>query len=167
MCVWKEVDLVPLACEDEPQYTYNMYSTDTNTAINGPWSACQRNAIEMAFCWWADGPTLNAGLIALWFFQGIWDPDQYNAKKSYIFVIFQGGSRPPVPPSGSGHVLFEQPQVPQHSIACKVIKCLDCDKSNLLLVKEFSTNILIFKIQIPRCVKFNQGFNFEITGIKL
>ena len=39
---------------------------DTNTAINGPSSARQRNAIKMAFRWRADdGPTLNAGLVAL------------------------------------------------------------------------------------------------------
>ena len=39
---------------------------DTNTAINGPSSARQRNTIEMAFRWRADhGPTLNAGLVAL------------------------------------------------------------------------------------------------------
>ena len=38
---------------------------DQNTAINGPSSARQRNAIEMAFPWRADdGPTLNAGLVA-------------------------------------------------------------------------------------------------------
>ena len=39
---------------------------DPNTAINGPLSARQRNVIEMAFRWRADdGPTLNAGLVAL------------------------------------------------------------------------------------------------------
>ena len=39
---------------------------DQNTAINGPSSARQRNAIEMAFRWRSDaGPTLNAGLVAL------------------------------------------------------------------------------------------------------
>ena len=39
---------------------------DQNTAINGPSSARQRNVIEMAFRWRADdGPTLNAGLVAL------------------------------------------------------------------------------------------------------
>ena len=39
---------------------------DTNTVINGQSSAHQRNAIEMAFRWRADGgPTLNAGLVAL------------------------------------------------------------------------------------------------------
>ena len=39
---------------------------DPNTAINGPPSARQRNAFEIAFRWWADnGPTLNAGLVAL------------------------------------------------------------------------------------------------------
>ena len=39
---------------------------DINITINGPSSAHQQNAIEMAFCWWADnGPKLNAGLVAL------------------------------------------------------------------------------------------------------
>ena len=39
---------------------------DLNTTISGPLSARQRNAIEMAFLWRADdGPTLNAGLVAL------------------------------------------------------------------------------------------------------
>ena len=58
-----------------------------------PSSARQRNAIEMAFCWRADGgPTLNASLV----FQGI---QTSIAKKPYIFVIFQGGGvRTPCPP---------------------------------------------------------------------
>ena len=40
---------------------------DPNTAKNGPSSARQRNAIKMAFRWLGadDGPTLNAGLVAL------------------------------------------------------------------------------------------------------
>ena len=39
---------------------------DKNTTISGPSSARQRNAIKMAFRWRADdGPTLNAGLVAL------------------------------------------------------------------------------------------------------
>ena len=39
---------------------------DPNTAINGPSSARQRNAIVMAFRWRADdGPTLNAGFVVL------------------------------------------------------------------------------------------------------
>ena len=39
---------------------------DPITTINGPSSARQGNAIEMAFRWQADdGPTLNAGLVAL------------------------------------------------------------------------------------------------------
>ena len=39
---------------------------DPNTTINGPSSARQRNAIYMAFRWWADdGQTLKAGLVAL------------------------------------------------------------------------------------------------------
>ena len=39
---------------------------DPNAAINGSSSARQGNAIEMAFCLRADdGPTLNAGLVAL------------------------------------------------------------------------------------------------------
>ena len=37
---------------------------DHYTTKNGPSSAYQRNAIEMAFRWRADdGPTLNAGLV--------------------------------------------------------------------------------------------------------
>ena len=44
---------------------------DAYTAINGPSSARQRNAIEMVFRWRADdGSTLNAGLVALLFFRG-------------------------------------------------------------------------------------------------
>ena len=39
---------------------------DPNTAKNGPSSARQRNAVSMALRRWADdGPTLNAGLVAL------------------------------------------------------------------------------------------------------
>ena len=39
---------------------------DQNTALNGPSSARQRNAIEMAFRWWADvGLTLNADFVVL------------------------------------------------------------------------------------------------------
>ena len=39
---------------------------DPNTTISGPSSACQRNAIEMAFRWRTDdGPTLNAGFVSL------------------------------------------------------------------------------------------------------
>ena len=41
---------------------------------NGPPLTHQRNAFEMAFCWRVNGPTLNAGLVALWFLE---DPDQY------------------------------------------------------------------------------------------
>ena len=45
---------------------------DPNITKSGPSSACQRNAISMAFRWQADdGPPLYAGLVA----SG--DPDQY------------------------------------------------------------------------------------------
>ena len=45
---------------------------DPNTTIDGPLSARQRNAIEMAFRWRVDvGPTLKAGLVALYFFRGL------------------------------------------------------------------------------------------------
>ena len=44
---------------------------DPNTVINGP-SACQRNAIVIAFHWRADyGPTLNASDDPFVIFQGI------------------------------------------------------------------------------------------------
>ena len=39
---------------------------DRNATKSGPSSACQGNAIEMAFYWHANnGPPLNAGLVAL------------------------------------------------------------------------------------------------------
>ena len=39
---------------------------DPNTALNGPSSARQRNAIEIAFRWRPDdGPTMYAGVVAL------------------------------------------------------------------------------------------------------
>ena len=64
-------------------------------AINGPPSARQRNAIKMAFrSRAADGPALNADLVALSFFRG---SGPRIAKKPYIFVIFQGGGGVPDP----------------------------------------------------------------------
>ena len=70
---------------------------DPNTAINGPSSVRQRNAIGMAFRWRADdGTTLNAGLVALRiFFKEI---RTSITKKPYIFLFIQRG-----PPSESAH----------------------------------------------------------------
>ena len=50
----------------------------------------------MAFRWRADdGPTLNAGMVALRYFRG----GGSIAKKPYGFVMFRGGgSGPPAPP---------------------------------------------------------------------
>ena len=74
---------------------------DRNATENGPPSAHQRNAFEMAFCWRVNGPPLNAGVVVWWF---LGDPDQYCYEKPYISVIFQGrGVRTPCPPSGSSH----------------------------------------------------------------
>ena len=51
--------------------------------------------IGLTFHWWADDcPTLNAGFVAKWFFQGI---RTSVANKPYIFVIFQSRSRTPAP----------------------------------------------------------------------
>ena len=53
----------------------------------------------MAFRWQAtDDPTLNTGL-------GFQRIRTNTAKKPCIFVIFHGGSRPPVLPSGSTYVM--------------------------------------------------------------
>ena len=55
-------------------------------------SACQQNTISMVFCWRADdGPTLNAGLVALWFFRG--SGPVLLRSPIYIFVNFQGRGR--------------------------------------------------------------------------
>ena len=75
---------------------------DPNITINGPSSACQRNAISMAFRWRADsGPTLNAGLVALWFHRG---SGPVLLRKSLILLFFRG-SGPPFPPLDP-HMIF-------------------------------------------------------------
>ena len=78
---------------------------DPNTAINGPSSTRQLNAILMVFRWRADvSPTLIAGLVALRFFGGSGPILQRNP---IFFVIFQGeegGPDPCPPPSGSAHI---------------------------------------------------------------
>ena len=54
----------------------------------------------MAFRWRADdGPTLNAGLVALWFYRGSGPVLLRNP----IFIFFQGGPDP-LSPFGSAHV---------------------------------------------------------------
>ena len=62
----------------------------------------------MAFRWQAkDGPTMNAGLVALCFFQAI---RTSIAKKPFIFVIFQRQTGLHVPPQDSpilGHFVYE------------------------------------------------------------
>ena len=57
------------ACAD-PEY----FVRGGSESKNGPPSAHQQNAYEMAFCWHVNGPLLNAGLVAVWF---LGDPDQY------------------------------------------------------------------------------------------
>ena len=55
---------------------------DPNTTKSWSSSARQRNAIEIAFCCWADdGPTLNACLVALWF---IWGSGQVLQMKPLV-----------------------------------------------------------------------------------
>ena len=64
--------------------------------MSGPPSARQRNAISMAFRCRADGgPTLNAGLVALWFYWG-YGP---VLLRNRIFCDFTGGVRTPSPPT--------------------------------------------------------------------
>ena len=68
---------------------------DLNTAINGPSTARQRNAIEMAFRWRTDdGQTLNVGLVALCFFRGFGPALQRNP----IFFVISQGVRTPFRP---------------------------------------------------------------------
>ena len=80
----------------------------------------------MAFRWRADdGPTLNAGLVAV-IFQGI---RTCIASKSYIFVIFEVDVRTPCPASGSAHVGVEhlsylEWKVDNEYFACKVMQTI-------------------------------------------
>ena len=70
---------------------------DPNTIKSGPLSARQQNLAGGLMM--AQHNTLNAGLNSLWFFR------TSNAKKPYIFVIFQGCPDPCPPPlSGSAFV---------------------------------------------------------------
>ena len=62
----------------------------------------QRPASETQFKWGFAGGPMMAQLVAFFYFKEIWTS---IAKEPYIFVIFQGGSGPPIPPSsGSTHV---------------------------------------------------------------
>ena len=75
-------------------YFFDERGKDSNTTISGPSTARQRNAIQMAFRWRANGDPLVSFVVL----QGI----RTNiAKKPYIFMI---GSGPPVSPSGSARV---------------------------------------------------------------
>ena len=55
----------------------------------------------------ADGPMIEFLLCSFVIFRGI---RTSMLRKPYIFVIFQRGSGPPVPPSGSAHVSYIQYQ---------------------------------------------------------
>ena len=75
---------------------------DPKIDINGPSSARQRNAIEMAYRWRADdGPTLDAGFVALWLFRGSGPVLQRNP--IFLWFFRGGGGADFLPPSGSAH----------------------------------------------------------------
>ena len=78
-----------------PTFIFFSWWEDPNTTKSGPTLAGQRNAIWRA----NDGPTLNTGLVALWFYRGSGPVLLRNP-----FCDFSGGEfRPPVLPSGSAH----------------------------------------------------------------
>ena len=74
---YHEIMSVDCLISIEPVHTHCMHARiqnilsegvvreDRNATKNGPPSAHQRNAFEMAFCWRVNGPPLNAGLVAL------------------------------------------------------------------------------------------------------
>ena len=78
---------------------------DPNSTISGPSLTCQwkhhLNVISLACRWW---PTLNAGLVALWFFRGSGPVLLRNPIFLCFFWGVGGVSRPPVPPPPSGSV---------------------------------------------------------------
>ena len=70
---------------------------------SGPSSALQSNVISMAFRPRThDGPTLNAGLVALWFFMR---SEPVLIKRHCIFVLLSRVSGPHAPTPHSVHVL--------------------------------------------------------------
>ena len=74
---YHEIMYVDSLISIEPVHTHCMHARiqnillegvvreDLNATLNGPPSAHQRNAFEMAFCRRVNGPPLNAGLVAL------------------------------------------------------------------------------------------------------
>ena len=65
---------------------------DLNTTISGPSTARHRT-----FRWQADGgPTLNAGLVALWFYRGSGPVLLRNP--IFLYLFRGGGVRTPCPP---------------------------------------------------------------------
>ena len=79
---------------------------DRNATKNGPPSAHQQNAFEMAFCWRVNGPPLNAVIFR--------ESESILLGNPILFVIFQG-VRTPCPPSGSAHGM--------HLKECNCLKC--------------------------------------------
>ena len=87
--------------------TFFSWWEDPNTTICGPSSGRQRNAISMALRWIGnDGQTLNAGLVALWFFRG---SGPVLLGNNICLCFFREGVRPPVPLSGSAHEMAAEP----------------------------------------------------------
>ena len=95
-----------MLCQRGPTLTTCFYEMreDPYSTKSGPSSDCQRNTILMACHLLADGgPTLNAGLVALYFFMG---SGPVLLRSLYFCDFSEGeGSGPPTP-SGSAHVSF-------------------------------------------------------------
>ena len=86
-------------------FLVNERRDDPNTTISGTLRAHQRNTIY-------DGPTLNSGLVALWFFRRFGPELLRNPK----FCDFQEGFGPPYPPSGSAHGINESSYLSEKNI---------------------------------------------------
>ena len=86
-------------CQRGPIILVNEEIEDPNITINGPSSACQRNAILMSFRWRADdSPTMN-----VCFFQGTRTCIANNPK----FCDFSGGGPDPLyPPLDPSMILY-------------------------------------------------------------
>ena len=78
-------------------FFFDKRKEDPNSSTkSGPSLARQRNAIYMAFRWRDDdGPTLNAGLAALWFFRG---SGPVLLRNPIFLWFFRGEVRTPCPP---------------------------------------------------------------------
>ena len=98
-------------------------------AIIGPAEERHLNGVSLAGRWWPNIESLLGSCVIL---QGI---RTSIVQKPYIFVIFQGGSGPPVPRSGSAHVSYNVPPTSIiHSDSNQPVRMWSCKRISIFAI---------------------------------